>query len=338
MLALDADRKFSLQTAYIHYFTEFCERFGIKNWHAYNQLDSERLNIYQALDWAYELQIWANIGEIVNNISEYLDWQGRWVDLVAYIDFAIEAGLKTNNRLLIAKQKIFKGWIQALRLGRDPYSCIEDVMDGYQFAQEIEDEKLQGIALHSEASIRAKCLGQYNTAGELYAKASSLFQKLGDKRWNNRTTGMLGSCFAYQRDWDNALKYYQQYVASAKDMGDQEQIALGLGRVGNALWHKGLFVEARDYVKQGMDDLVGSMVGATTTPDVSAKHLELLARTEYSLGNNLQATQYLEQASSVLSTLQNKDLQEKLADLLLYLEQFPNDPSAYLAKHNVQVG
>lgn len=56
----------ALRLGYIHYFREFCRRFGGGQWRSYSNLEIDLKNIQLAVEWAYQLKMWSEVGDLIN--------------------------------------------------------------------------------------------------------------------------------------------------------------------------------------------------------------------------------------------------------------------------------
>jgi diguanylate cyclase (GGDEF)-like protein len=114
-----------------------------------------------------------------------------------------------------------------------------------QVARFAPNSKLHGDLLRSTASIASKT-GNVQTALTTLHQAFATYQKLGEARGQAMALQNIGSLYYDARDYDRALRYYDQAQSAYKD-DPAVTVSLHNNR-GNALKDTGLFAEAeREY-------------------------------------------------------------------------------------------
>ncbi len=197
LLQKSLDLKASFQRAFINYFKEFCAKFGGGQWRLYPKIDPELKNIQEALEWAYWLGMWREVGSFVSNLVEFLDRRGLWNELIEYAEMGVEAGREINDKRLIMEHTGFGlGWAKAIRFGQLEEG-LEAIRKAKEIAQELNDERQYAIASRNEASLLRK-LGKNDDAEQILLKTLKLWEKIGDQQWEIRTIAALG---CNERSW-----------------------------------------------------------------------------------------------------------------------------------------
>lgn len=111
------------------------------------------------------------------------------------------------------------------------------------------NSKLHGDLLRSTASIASKT-GKVQNALTTLHQAFAIYQKLGEARGQAMALQNIGSLYYDARDYDRALRYYDQAKSVYKD-DPAVTVSLHNNR-GNALKDKGLFAEAELEYKAAM--------------------------------------------------------------------------------------
>ncbi len=326
------DIKESMKLAFIRYFQDFCRKFGGKQWRLYLNLDADVKNIQLALEWAYQLKMWKEIGDFVNNLVEFLDRRGLWNELVEYSEIAIEAGKQINDKRLIMKHKGFGlGWAKAIRFNEID-EALASIQETKKIAIELDDEHEYAICLRNEGLI-ARRSGEYDKAEELLQSSLKIWQRLEQQqRWEIRTINSMGSNERERGNLDEAFKCYNKALDKAEKIGDIEQTALSLQKVGDILWRKGDFEEACLNVREAL-----KLFEQLNIVYDSAMSRLLLAKVEYSLGNAQEAKKEAYKACEVYSRLGRQDKLEQAEELIESIDGAPNDPSFYLEKFGIMI-
>ena len=277
------DAKESMKLAFVTFFQEFCRKFGGSQWRLYLKLDADVKNIQLAIEWAYQLKMWREVGDFVNDLVEFLDRRGLWNELVEYSEIAIEAGKQINDKHLVMKHKGFGlGWAKAIRFGRSE-EAIKSIQEAKKIAKELGDEHEYAISLRNEGLIY-RSSGQYDRAQELFQQSLGYWRKLENQRWEIRTINSIGSNERNRGNLDEAFKCYAEALEKSEQIGDLEQAAMSLHRLGDLLWRKGNFEETCPKAREASE-----LFEQLNIVYESAASRILLARAEYALGNTQEA-------------------------------------------------
>jgi tetratricopeptide (TPR) repeat protein len=322
-----------LRLTYIRYFQEFCQKFGGEQWRLYIHLDPDLENIQLALQWAYQLGMWVEVGNLVDNLVVFLDKRALWKELVKYAEMAVEVGREVNDKHLVMRHKIFGlGWVQATRL-RDVTKGLPSIEQGEKLAMELGDEWWYARALHSKGHIYVR-QGNYDKAGELLQNSLNIWQKLGDQRCEIRTILMIGSKELFlQRNLDEAYIYYTQALKKSEEIGDTEHVGSSLVRLSHLLWLQSKFTASHSNAMKALK-IYEQLNHIEGIPYCCLR----LARTNYALGKVKvdEARNHAKRANEMFSKFGQQDRLDETTDLLAAIEQSPHDPAAYLAQHGVR--
>jgi len=300
----------SLRLALIQYFLGFCKRFGGGQWRLYHNLDEDLKNIQLVIEWAYQLNMWPEVGAFVVNLVEFLDKRGLWSELIEYSEMGVEAGRELNDGRLMMQNMIFGlGWVKAIRIG-DFEAGLASIDEGKKLAAKLDDKREYAIALRDEGAIFSY-MGKYDKAECRLQNSLEIFRTLKDDRWATRTIGSLGSNELRRGNLDEALNYYSEALERSEETGDLDHIALNLLRQGDILWRSGQFEEARSSVGEAL-----TMYERLKIKYEIARCHHLLAKIEYSIGRDDEARKQAERAYEIFFNLEAQPPLKELSDLL----------------------
>ncbi len=298
------------QLAFIQFFLDICRKFGGEQWRLYGYLDEDQKNIQLALEWAYHLRMWQEVGDFIDNLVEFLEKRSLWNDLVDYSDMAVEAGIEMDDKGLTMRHKVFGlGWVKAVRF-REYEEALVSIEEGKKLALELGDQREYAIALFDEHVVY-RGLGQQDRAKDLLEKSLNIWRAIGDNRWEVRTLGAIGTLERIGGKLEKALDNYTGALKKAKETGETVEIALCLQRLGNVLRRMGRFEEARVHLMESL-----RMNEQLNIPYQIAYCNLSLARSENSLGMVREARKHAERAREMLSKLGQKHLLEETEELL----------------------
>ncbi|NJN99431.1 MAG: tetratricopeptide repeat protein [Anaerolineales bacterium] len=280
----------------------------------YYNLDGDIKNIQLALEWAYQLKMWLEVGEFVDNLVEFLDRRGLWNELVKYSEIAIETGREINDKHLIMRHKIFGlGWVKAVRFGKYDEALVS-IQEGKNLAQELNNEREYAIALRDEGVVYMR-VNEYQKAKDLFLASLDIWQKLGDQRWEIRTLGSIGANEKRQENLNEAFDFFTEALKKSEETGDSEQIALNLRRLTEIWLHRQEFEKASSAAREGLR--ISTQLNIL---DGIAVCSMLLAKTEYELGKTDNAKELAEKAMEIFIKLGTKRELDETQALLAQIE------------------
>ena len=321
----------SLRQAFIRYFQECCQKFGGEQWRLYPNLDVDLKNIQLALEWAYQLKMWREVGNFVDNLVDFLDKQGLWDELLEYSEMAVEAGQEINDQLLIAKHKVFGlGWVKVFRF-RKFNDGLKSIKEGKSLIKSLDNEFEYAVALRREADIYLELGGNYDKTEKILQESLGIFRKLGHQRGEIRTLRLLGSNERKNGNLDQALVYFKETLGKAQEIEDIELRAVTLQRLSDLLLITGKFEEAYINAKEAFE----IFERLNHRHNIGGSSYQL-AKVEYVLGKIEQAIEHAKKAYEICSKLRSQYYLKETIKLLDTINKSPNDPSAYLSKIGVQ--
>ena len=78
-------------------------------------------------------------------------------------------------------------------------------------------------------------LGQYQQAIEYYQQWLAIAREIGDRGGEANSLGNLGNAYYSLGQYQQAIEYHQQSLAIAREIGDRRGEAIALFNLGNAL-------------------------------------------------------------------------------------------------------
>lgn len=301
----------ALRQSFVRYFCGFTREYGGDQRDSYGPLDEELENIRLAVEWAYHLKMWNEVSDLVSHFDIYLNRRGLWNELIAYARLGLAASKRVGNTRLIIRNLVFGlGWAKAFRFGLlGP--ALKAIQASRVLACRYSYQREHAIALRNEGVVY-RYLGQHAKAEEVLAEGLSIAQTLCDSEWEVRILGSLGENAIDTGDYVKALAYYERALTSAREAGDQQQVALNLSRISDVRRHKGDLSGASSSAKEAL-----RIYGELKQPyDIAIASL-ILARTEYALGKTDFAMERAKIAQNLFSDLR---VEGRLAEVESLLE------------------
>jgi tetratricopeptide (TPR) repeat protein len=279
----------------------------------------ERLaNLYFAGDTPALLQLVQQAAELPLQSQAARQTRAYFQGVAAFRQDDYEAALRHFDELLA--QDNLPLHLQARTLNARAVVCrvtgqLEEAMAGYQESlalwQTLGDTHYQGI-VNLNLGIIAYGLRRYGEAAEHLRQAGHFFRQAGSAVWLRKVQSELG---LVQRDlgqWDEALAYFDAYVAQSRQAGAEEDVGVGEANRGEVLLFKGDLAGA----KAALQAALHLLVSRTYRVD----HLLYLGLAHQAEGDLVRAENFYRQALALALEIDRREIlphvQYHLADVL----------------------
>jgi len=95
-------------------------------------------------------------------------------------------------------------------------------------------------------------VGQYDKAIKYYEEALATFKKLGQESSVAILLSNIGLVYKSWGQYDKAIKYYEEALATFKKLGQEGSVAASLSNIGNACYSWGQYDKALEYYEEGL--------------------------------------------------------------------------------------
>jgi len=248
------DDEQTFRSRQVEYYLNFCKKYGgsTKNWENFSQIDLERVNLIETLEWCAQKQLWQSLVDINDQLMGYWELRGYWSTQERWCQFAQIAFTKinvksqpdVNNKKKKGRCHLAICWI---RINQDRFDVARDeASQAIEIFNEIKDlhhvavarrhlgmiEKLSGgIAKSSGDSELAK--QHFDQAEKHYNIALKIWQEeVNDQREMSSILANLGHLWIAQEDYDRAQNYLCQALSIRREIKDKSRISTTLRGLG----------------------------------------------------------------------------------------------------------
>jgi tetratricopeptide (TPR) repeat protein len=215
----------------------------------YDALDQESVNIFAALQTAYEYGYYADLIRGMNAFIHFLDVRGLYVQAEIYLKQAREAAALSHDHAGMAAMSLHSGDVM-IRQG-DYAGAEKFLQEGLSLARQI-DRHEYIIGLLQSFGMLAQRRGEYRQAELHLQEALSLARQNNDSTRISLILKNLGTLVAIQGHYDQAEVYMQESLALARQIGDREAESLSLLNLGQLASERGNFTRAEELLQEAL--------------------------------------------------------------------------------------
>jgi tetratricopeptide (TPR) repeat protein len=312
-----------------------------------NTVETEKDNILNAMDVAFEVRDWKSIIRICSATFEFLRIRGYWDDVIRYNKQGLEAAKTVNNTWHIGafannlgailsdrgdNSDARKYYEMAIEIARRidakqglaaTLNSLGDLLNEQgepNEARRLHDESLEigkEISAHSVIAAALQSLGMLaHNKGELvearrlYGESLEIRKRLGDQRGVASSLHQLGTVSYAEGDLEEAENLYSQSLASLRKLGHKRFIAECLESIGNLRVAQNTYAEARGL----FDEALGLAEAVKDKSRIASikRSLGLLAEKE---NKKASAAELLSEALRAFKELKSPKAEETQRDL-----------------------
>ena len=215
----------------------------------YDALDQEAINIFAALQTAYERNLYADLIRGVNALTHFLDVRGLYAQAEVYLQRAKDAAALTDDSNGLAATLLHLGDV-IIRQGN--YVQAEThLQEGLALAQE-RDHQEHIVGLLQSLGSLAHRQGNYSQAEAHLQAGLALARSIGDHTRTSLLLKNLGTLDAIQGNYAQADIYLQEGLILARQSGDREAVSLLLLNLGQLANERGEAAQAEKYLQDAL--------------------------------------------------------------------------------------
>ncbi len=296
------------------YFAEFVEARRKD----YNALDQETVNIFAALQIAFEHHRYADLVRTVNAFTSFLDARGLYAQAEEFLARAREAATLLDDRAAQAETLLHSGDIM-VRQGN--YAQAQAYLqDGLTLAREIgHREHLTGLL--QSLGMLAQRQGNYAQAEAYLQEGLALARQLEDRPRICMLLKNLGTLEAIQGNYVQAEAYLQEGLTLTEQIGDHETMSLLLLNSGQLASERGNVTQAEMRFQEALR--LAQQIGHREAISLLLTNLGVLAGEQK---NYVQAEKYLQEG---LSLARQMGYRERIGLLLTNLGWIASEQGNY---------
>ncbi len=215
----------------------------------YAALDQETVNIFAALQTAFEHNLYADLTRGVNAWMRFLDSRGLYEQAEIYLRRAKDAAALCHDNAGMAATLLHLGDVM-VRQG--DYTQAETYLqEGLALAREI-DHREHIIGLHQSLGMLSQRQGNYHQAEAHLQAGLTLARSIGDHTRVSQLLKNLGTLEAVQGNYVQAEMYLQEGLTLAQQSGDRETESLLLLNLGQLASERGDAAQAGIYLQDSL--------------------------------------------------------------------------------------
>jgi tetratricopeptide (TPR) repeat protein/transcriptional regulator with XRE-family HTH domain len=215
----------------------------------FDALDQESVNIFAALQIAYEHGYYADLIRGMNAYIHFLDVRGLYEQAEIYLKQAREAATLSHDHAGLAATLLHSGDVM-IRQGE--YARAEIFLqEGLTLARQI-DHREYTVGLLQSFGMLDQRRGEYQQAEMHLQEALVLARQSRDFTRISLLLKNLGTLEAIQGNYNLTEVYMQESLAVARQIGDQEVISLSLLNLGQLSSERGDYVQAEILLQEAL--------------------------------------------------------------------------------------
>jgi tetratricopeptide (TPR) repeat protein len=249
---------------FIRYFENFVRIHAKLTSDNLNLLEEERVNLFTAIELAFECKNWQRAVSISTNLSPFLDTRGHWEDLIRICKKMLDLPKRTDKK----QNRSF--FIEYLGIAHTKQGDIENAE--HYLKENLENNKKLGnqsgiaVSSHNLGNI-AKCKGDIDEAEQFYNKSLEIHRKLGNEKEIAGLLNNFGNLARTKGNMNKAEDFYNESLAINRKIRNQPGIAANLHNLGNLAKDRGDAGKAIKLCSESLeiDKELGKLYGIAST-------------------------------------------------------------------------
>ena len=231
--------------------SELLLTYAKENYHDFDALSGEQLNLLGGLTWSYHNRQWLDAVDYALVLDVFLDTRGYWEEDKYNLELALEAaenlgpGYEGRKALLLHD-------VAVIYMAQGDYRRARMYFDRSLALQRQLDDKLAvARTLHYIGRIYAS-EGEHEQARQFYEKSLALEEEVGDDRGRGVNLHELGNLYLGQTAYSLAEDYYVRSLILSQELGIARDTATTLHQLGILNHRRGDLDRAQGYYQEAL--------------------------------------------------------------------------------------
>jgi tetratricopeptide (TPR) repeat protein len=239
-----------LPPRYVARFLRYAQAYSQPIAEHLERIETEKDNILNAMDVAYELNDWNSLMRIRDAIDDFLDLRGYWDEAIRKGEQGLNAARQLGAEIWIAQ---FTHNVAIIYQNRGSLAEARRLSsESLEISRKLGDQRGVASSLHN-LGLLAQNQGNLFEARRLYDESLEIARKLGDQRNIAATLCSLGVLAQNQGDLSEARRLYDESLEIARKLGDQRNIAATLLGLGALAQNQGDLSETRRLYDESLE-------------------------------------------------------------------------------------
>jgi tetratricopeptide (TPR) repeat protein len=253
---------------FIAYFVSYAKTHAQSTGEDYDALETEKDNLLNAMDMAFEMKDWDGVTElaylIARPVGGILGVRGYWDEALKRNEQAFKAAHATSIEINVGNFAHNQAVIHQNRGQLDKARRL--YQQSLEISQKLGDQSGIAGTLHNLAAL-AQAHGELDEARRLYQQSLGIEQKLGHQSGIAGTLHNLAALAQAEGELDEARRLYQQTMEISQKLGNQSGIASTLHNLAALAQAQGELDEARRLYQQSLEieQKLGNQSGIAST-------------------------------------------------------------------------
>lgn len=265
----------------------------------YNELETEKDNLLNAMDLSSELADWQSLYALAYVVAYPVDGmltvRGYWTEALKINQQALAAARQSNAQAEVA-DFAHNSAVMSEKRG-DLEEAQRLYRESLEIVRELGDESGIAIRLH-ELARSAHNRGELTEARKLYNESLEIKKKLGDQNAIANTLHQLGWLSHEEGELAEAQRLYEESLGIRRKLENERGIALSLHQMAMLAHDKGELAKARELYNESLE--IATKLGDQGSIALSLGSLGRLVEDE---GDLKEATRLYTEASTIFERL-----------------------------------
>jgi tetratricopeptide (TPR) repeat protein len=216
---------------------------------ALSWFETERANLIQAVEWAYQAGEWKLVQRLAQNTVSFFIIRGHWADWEQSHKSALEAARAAQDRrneamicnLLANTYRLQGRWDEA----------ADTLEEALRIHRELGDRYGESMARNLLANVY-RLQGRWDEAIRMYEQSLYISQERNNRRGEAIALGGVGHVLRMQGRYAEALNEYEKSLRISRELGDLRGEGITLNNSGLVYCMQGRYAEAVDVLEESL--------------------------------------------------------------------------------------